>query len=208
MNEPIRGNVSIAFALWFPLVTASTTWTTCTTSSNNLFGWPCRLLWKCCSHRCVLELLDGPNPGIHHDSHHYLTNRHVHGRLIDHGRPTADCHYLVTLQVGSDLAGSFFYSVLSFSRVVVFWRTGGQCRDQSSYCGLVQTIQLCYIPRYRQHCCQTCRHQEPQLKHPNNRNGVRHMNNKKQKRTKKPNRNTNTTETETETPAISPPLIP
>ncbi|XP_046460778.1 ADAMTS-like protein 1 isoform X3 [Daphnia pulex] len=39
----------------------------------------------------------------------------------------------------------------------------GQCRDQSSYCGLVQTLELCYIPRYRQHCCQTCQNAQPPI---------------------------------------------
>ena len=48
----------------------------------------------------------------------------------------------------------------------LIWRmddTGGQCRDQSNYCGLVQTLELCYIPRYRQHCCQTCQNHPSQI---------------------------------------------
>lgn len=34
--------------------------------------------------------------------------------------------------------------------------TGGECRDFSDYCGLAKTLDLCFIPRYQTHCCQTC----------------------------------------------------
>ncbi|XP_045023585.1 ADAMTS-like protein 1 isoform X3 [Daphnia magna] len=70
----------------------------------------------------------------------------------------------------------------------------GQCRDQSSYCGLVQTLELCYIPRYRQHCCQTCQHHH-QLKD-TEPFGRSQSNKKKKKKFKHPNDNVNASSTD------------
>lgn len=69
---------------------------------------------------------------------------------------------------------------LNYSFLVL--KTGGQCRDQSNYCGLVETLELCYIPRYKQHCCHTCHH-FGRVKKPKTVNLHSHLEKKKKKKT-------------------------